>query len=155
MAKSAYLGWKPHSFGFAKHFIYIYIYSYMHTLSASRRIFIFLRAIKRKEHRVRCVRYRSNVRKSRTLFSVFSLRSFFAPFFVSSHGICCCFCFSFFVLSLTRSDKQLREALRDEKTMLQLCLLCKLFFVRVSLKKGKRRKRDHRMKYQRKKKKSV
>ena len=116
-------------FPFAKHFRFlfcIYIHLYIHicirvTLSANRNDcrrrnnFYFSTSHKKKHH---CARYRSNVRGLRTLFFVFS--SAFLHHFSYLLTVCCCFFPS-------RAERQLREALRDEKRMLQLCLLCKLF----------------------------
>lgn len=127
-SKSAYLGWKPISFreALSLPFLYIYIHLYIHicirvTLSANRNDcrrrnnFYFSTSHKKKHH---CARYRSNVRGLRTLFFVFS--SAFLHHFSYLLTVCCCFFPS-------RAERQLREALRDEKRMLQLCLLCKLF----------------------------
>lgn len=123
------------------YFTYLYIYTRIRvTLSANRRIFIFLRAIKKKkEKKERCTLCQIPIERSKITYSVLvaqllcdTISRIFSRYLL------------LFFSPLARSDKQLREALRDEKMMLQLCF-CYVNYSYASIVRKKKVKEEDRI----------
>lgn len=71
-----------------------------------------------------CLLYKTPIKRLKIADFIVSLLRSFCTIFVSSRGMPLLHAF----VSLAQNNEQLREVLQDIRMVLQLCLLCKLFF---------------------------